>query len=431
MKTTTSFEKITEVKERVKIIQGGTSAGKTYAILQLLIKIAAESKATMVISVVSESLPHLKRGAMRDFMKILNDDGIYREAAHNKSDNYYKIGNSTIEFFSVDQPEKVRGGRRDILFINECNNVNLEAYNQLEVRTKRLVFLDYNPEFEFWVHEEVMKMNDARRIILTYKDNEHLDESIIQSIEKRKPVYKDGELISGNPMWWRVYGEGQTGRFDGVVFSSFETVDKVAPHAKFKCYGLDFGYSNDPAALISVWEGEKGVVILDELIYEKGLTNLYMAPDQKATSLVGLFEGLQVVKMGSEQTELIVADSAEPKSIAEIYNANYDIRPAKKGPDSIKHGIDLMISRKIQITRRSTNLIKEFRRYSWDKDKAGKMLNKPIDDWNHGIDAARYAISAVFSGEWERGREVEKRIEYYDLGNREEEVETFNQFGAF
>ena len=431
MKTTATFSKLVDIDERIKIMQGGTSSSKTYSILQLLIIIAQQSKAHLVISVVSESLPHLKRGAMRDFIKILQEEGAYKERDHNKTDNYYKIRNSTIEFFSVDQPEKVRGGRRDILFINECNNVSLEAYNQLEVRTKRLIFLDYNPEFEFWVHEEVMKLPDAKRIITTYKDNEFLDENIVKSIEKRKPVYNSsGELVSGNKMWWRVYGLGHTGKLEGVIFQNFEIVDKIDPHAKFQLYGLDFGFSNDPAALVAIWD-HRGEIYLDEMIYEKGLTNVYMKEEKKRSSLVGRFEDLQIKKMGGKEdnSDVIIADSAEPKSIEEIFRAGYDIRPAKKGQDSIKYGIDLMISKKIYITKRSVNLINEFRRYSWDKNKDGKTLNKPIDDWNHAIDGTRYAMVFRYAGDWNRSVEQKKRVEHWDLGDREEDDAPANPFG--
>ena len=412
-------------------INVSNSAGKTYAILQLLIIIAQQSKANMVISIVSESLPHLKRGAMRDFIKILQEEGIYKEKDHNKTDNYYKIGNSTVEFFSVDQPEKVRGGRRDILFMNECNNINLESYNQLEVRTKRLIFLDYNPEFEFWVHEEVMKHTDAKRIITTYKDNEFLDENIVKSIEKRKPIYDaGGQLVSGNEMWWNVYGLGHTGKLEGVIFQNFEIVDKIDPHAKFQLYGLDFGFSNDPAAMVAIWDN-RGEIYLDEMIYDKGLTNVYMEEGHKRSSLVGLFEDLQIEKMGGKEdnSDIIIGDSAEPKSIEEIFRAGYDIRPAKKGQDSIKYGIDLMLSKKIYITKRSTNIINEFRRYSWDKNKDGKTLNKPIKEWDHLCDAARYAMVFRYAGEWNRSNETKARVEHWDLGDRDEVEDVGNPFG--
>lgn len=384
MKTTTSFSKIARINTPVRVIQGGTSAGKTYSILQLLIYIAYRSKKNLVISIVSESLPHLKRGAMRDFFKILLEEGLYDVSCHNKTDSTYKIGKCVIEFFSVDQESKVRGARRDILFVNEANNISEETYNQLEVRTNRFVFLDYNPTTEFWVHTEVMKHDDSEMIILTYKDNEYLEEKIVKSIEKRKPVYdKDGNLIRGNENWWKVYGEGQTGILEGLIFKNFEVIPSLPKEATLIGYGQDFGFSSDPAALVGVYK-YNGSLVVDEIFYETELTN---------ADLVKKYQ-----EHGIRKYDPIWADSAEPKSIEEIHRSGYNIKPVHKGPDSIKFGIDLMQQYKIFITQSSVNIIKEFRNYTWDKDRNGKSLNRPIDFLNHSCFSGDTKITTI-SGE--------------------------------
>jgi len=380
MKTIDTFSKIAQMGKRVRVIQGGTSAGKTYSILQLLIVLAQKSEEALLISVVSESMPHLKRGAMRDFIQILSEEGVYSENNHNKTDNTYKIGKSVIEFFSADQPDKLRGARRDVLFINECNNLSHEAYNQLEVRTKKIIFLDYNPTTEFWVHDDVLKQEDSSFVIVTYADNCELDQTIIKSIEKRKPRYNENkELIGGDPNWWRVYGEGQVGVYEGLVFQDYEVVDGVPNATKLIGYGLDFGYTNDPTALCALYEIEDEIYI-DELIYEKGLVNDDIAD--------------RMENLGIDRVDEVIADCAEPKSIEELCRRGLNVKPAKKGKDSIKFGIDLIKQFNLKITKNSTNLIKELRNYHWIEDKNGKSLNKPVDDWNHMIDAARYLMMA-------------------------------------
>lgn len=392
MKLTTAFARIAELNTRVRVIQGGTSASKTYSILQLLIILAQTSKEPLLISIVSESLPHLKRGAMRDFFAILMGEGIYQESAHNKTDSTYRIGKCLIEFFSVDQPDKVRGARRDILFINEANNISLEAYNQLEVRTRSRIYIDYNPTNEFWVHDEVLSQSDSSFLVVTYRDNEMLDESIIAAIEKRKPVYSvSGDLLSGNENWWRIYGEGQTGIYEGLIFQQgkhWEIVPKLPTLAELRGYGQDFGYSNDPAALVAVSELD-GSRYLQEIIYQTELTNIYdetMSEEEKRNTLQWHYE-----TMGVSKSQPISADSAEPKSINDLQRKGYQVIAASKGADSIRNGIIAMQSQKFYVTQDSINLIKELRNYCWRTDKrTGKQIDIPIDDFNHGIDAVRY-----------------------------------------
>ena len=366
---TTAINKILSLKKRIKIIQGGTSAGKTYGILPILIHKAADTPNTE-ISVVAESIPHLRRGALRDFLKIMKSINRYFDDRYNKSHLRYDFSNgSFIEFFSADDPSKLRGARRDILYINECNNVTFDAYNELSIRTKSEVYLDFNPANEFWVHNELKHESDADFIILTYKDNEGLDEGIVQQIEKNRLKAKTSAYWAN---WWRVYGEGKIGQLQGAVFTNYKIIDKIPEDARLIGIGLDFGYSNDPTAIIEVYKhNEKR--ILHELRYQTGLLNSDIA---------------NVLPVNV----MIVADSAEPKSIEEIrrHKNGVLIKGATKGRDSINYGIDVMQREDYLVTKNSTNLIKELRSYCWDTDKTGKRLNKPIDHFNHAIDAVRY-----------------------------------------
>ena len=361
---TKSFWKHKELNARINVSQGGTSSGKTYSTLQLLYFIA-NNKDKLLISIVSESMPHLKRGAMRDFFNILKENDLYIRDNHNKTDNTYQVNNSVIEFFSVDNHAKLRGARRDILFINECNNVSYEAFNQLEVRTKKRVYLDFNPVSSFWAHEKVLTRDDTAFLKTTYLDNDALAPEIIKSIEARK----------SDVNWWRVYGLGEVGMLEGLVLKNFGIVDSMPTEYKWKAYGQDFGFTNDPSALIDVTYAN-GELWLDEIIYETGLTNSDLSTKYAENGLLRRSE--------------IIADSAEPKSIEEIHRMGWFIKPAHKGKDSILNGIDILKRYKINITKRSTNLIKEFRNYTWQVDKDGNHINKPIDYYNHGIDAVRY-----------------------------------------
>jgi phage terminase large subunit len=382
MKFTNVYKKnIKEGKgKRIVVNQGGTSSSKTYSILQLLYTIAANSKKPLLISVVSESMPHLKRGAMRDFFNILKSNEIYERDKHNKTDNTYQVGISSIEFFSADNDAKLRGARRDILYMNECNNMSYETYNQLEVRTKLKVFLDFNPVANFWVHEKVLLQDNVAFIKSTYKDNDCLDEQIIKSIEAR-------EFTDLN--WWRVYGLGEVGALEGTVFSNFDVCDDIPEDVKWTYYGMDFGFTNDPTTLISV-SLASGELWLKELVFETGLTNQDI--------------GEKLKRIGLDRYDEIVADSAEPKSIVEIKRMGFNVKPAKKGKDSILNGLDILKRYKINITKDSLNLLDEFRHYQWKQDKDGNYLNQPIDTFNHGIDAIRYVALNKIGGSKQKVR---------------------------
>lgn len=366
-KRTTAINKILSLKKRIKIIQGGTSAGKTFGILPVLID-KCTREAGLEVSVVAESIPHLRRGALKDFVKIMRWTGRYIDDRFNKSLLRYEFGNgSVIEFFSADDASKLRGARRDILYINECNNVTFESYNELSIRTKKEVFLDFNPANEFWVHKELKDEPDSDFIILTYKDNEALDESIVSQIEKNREKAATSSYWAN---WWRVYGLGEIGSLEGVIFDNWKTIDKIPAEAKLIGIGLDFGYTNDPTSAIEIYN-YNGQRIINELVYRTGMVNSDIA-NMLPNSVT------------------IYADSSEPKSIEEIRRFGKMIKGVTKGVDSIRFGIDIMQRQEYLVTSQSQNLIKELRSYCWDVAKDGTRRNVPIDHFNHAIDALRY-----------------------------------------
>lgn len=365
---TTAVQKLLKLRKRIRGIAGGTSASKTISILQILIDKAQTDKIPTMTSVTSESMPHLKRGAMRDFLNIMEGHNYFVEANWNKSDYIYTFETgSKIEFFSLDMPRKVRGPRRKRLFINEANNIPKETFDQLEVRTEDEIWLDWNPTNEFWFYEEVIHRDDTNFLILTYLDNEGLPESIVKSIEARKD----------NKAWWQVYGLGQLGEVEGKIFTNWRIIDEIPHEARLERYGLDFGYSNDPTAIVAIYY-HNGGYILDEILYQKGLSN-------KQISDV----------INNQPKALVMADSAEPKSIDELKLYGINILPTQKGQGSVNQGIQYVQDQKISITKRSINGIKENRNYMWETDKEGKILNTPIDMWNHFIDATRYGFESL------------------------------------
>ena len=366
-KRTTATNKILALKKRVKIIQGGTSASKTYSILAVLINKALLEHG-IEISIVAETIPHLRRGALKDFLKIMKWTGRFFEDRFNKSLLRYEFANgSVIEFFSADDSSKLRGARRDILYINECNNVTFDSYNELAIRTRKEVYLDFNPANEFWVHTELKDEPDSDFLILTYKDNEALDKSIVEQIEKNRDKAQTSSYWAN---WWKVYGEGQLGMLEGVVFSNWKTIDTIPKEARLLGIGLDFGYTNDPTAIVEIY-AYNGQRIVNEIVYQNGLVNSEIAKRLP-------------------KNVIVYADSSEPKSIEEIRRLGITIKGVTKGKDSINYGIDVMQRQDYLITNQSVDLIKELRSYIWDTDKTGRRLNKPIDFNNHAIDALRY-----------------------------------------
>ena len=318
---------------------------------------------------------------MRDFLIAMKGLGLFESSRWNKTDCIYTFGTgSQIEFFSVDQADKVRGARRDRLFINEANNVSFDAFEQLEVRTKEFIFLDYNPTNEFWVMTELEKRNDTEKIILTYKDNEALSQEIIDSIEQRK----------NRVGWWKVYGLGELGEIEGRIYTGWQIIDEIPKEARLERYGLDFGYTNDPTVVVGIYYYNGGW-LLDEKVYRKGMSNKEIA---------------DTLKIMPER--LIVADSAEPKSIDEIRSYGINIQPCQKGKDSVRAGIQLIQDQPISITKQSVNGIKEYRNYLWATDRLGKLLspNEPEKGNDHFLDAVRYGMETL-------GR-LKQEVSYWD-----------------
>lgn len=365
---TTATKKLSKLKKRIRAVPGGTSASKTISIECILIDLAQRDIKPTLTSVVSESIPHLKRGALRDFKNIMKEQGYWKDSLWNATDSIYTIETgSQIEFFSTDNADKLRGARRDRLFINEANNIPFDAFEQLEVRTKEFVFLDWNPTNEFWYYTEVKgKRDDVEECVLTYKDNEALSPEIIASIEQRK----------GRKGWWQVYGLGQLGEVEGKIYKDWAIIDEIPHEARLERYGLDYGYTNDPTAIVAVYKYNNGY-ILDEITYQKGLSNKQIAD----------------IILNQPQA-LVIPDSAEPKSNDELIAYGVNLLPANKGQGSVLQGIQYIQDQRISMTKRSVNIIREYRNYLWETDKNGKILNEPEHTFSHSMDAIRYAMES-------------------------------------
>lgn len=353
-----------ESEANIVVNVGGTRSGKTYSVLQLLALIANRSADPLLISVVTQTFPQLRQGAMRDFERVLAELPI--PFTENRSTHTWNIGRSKVEFFSADQYEKVLGAQRDILFVNEANRLGYEVVRQLMVRTGGKKFFDYNPVSAFWMNEHILTRNDVAQIHSTYLDNAHLSPSQIAEIESHRR----------DENWWRVYGLGLEGRLEGLVFPNWEGVDAMPEGCKVR-YGLDFGF-NDPTALVKVGVlGED--LYLDEYLYQRGLITAEI--------------GAKMANLGiKRRADKIIGDSAAAEQVETLYRDGWNIHPSKKGAGSIVAGIDLMKRYNIKVTKRSTNLQSELYNYTWEKDKNDKLLNQPIDAFCHLIDAARYAL---------------------------------------
>ena len=370
---TTAIKKLSKLNKRNRVVQGGTSAGKTFGIIPLLIDHAIKNP-NKEISIVSESVPHLRRGALKDFLKIMITTNRYIDGMFNKSFLKYQFTNgSYIEFFSIESADKLRGARRNILYVNEANNIPFDAFNQLAIRTNETIWIDFNPTSSFWAHTELQNNEDTDFIKLTYKDNEALPQTIVKDIEKAKEKASKSTYWKN---WWTVYGLGEIGSLEGACISDWKQID-LPNEARLLCYGMDWGYSNDPTTLVAMYK-YNNAFIFDEVIYKKGMLN---------TEISNLLKSYNV-------DEIIYADSAEPKSIAELNSYGHTVLPCLKGRDSIVYGINLINQNEIYVTNRSVNMIKELQNYIWLQTRDGETLNKPIDAYNHCIDAMRYAITA-------------------------------------
>ena len=358
--TTVTFENLLESNSRVTQHIGGTRSGKTYAILQFLIVKGLES--TQTITVVRRTIPSLKRTVIKDFKDILINIGIWNEDNFNISDRIYKLGDSTIQFVNSDDPEKLRGLKSDILFIDEASELDEESWFQLSIRTSGKIILAYNPTVS--PYSWLRQMGDCDRYVTTYKDNPYLPTEMIKAIE---------ELEIKNPKYWKIYGKGEFAPNDKAVFQ-FDIVDDA--DGDFVAFGLDFGFSSDPTALVAVYK--KGDELhLEELLYEKGLVT---------SDIVDRLRKLDI-----DKSHEIWCDSSEPRLIEEIYRSGFNAKPVTKGKDSIKFGIGVMNNHKIKVVKKSQNLINEMYAYQYITDKHGYTTDNPEGGLDHLIDAARYA----------------------------------------
>jgi phage terminase large subunit len=313
---------------------------------------------------------------MRDFLNIMQSHHYFQDNRWSKTDFTYVFETgSKLEFFSADQPSKVRGPRRDRLFVNEANNIPREAWEQLLIRTKEFAFADWNPTNDFYIYEDyvtdeenqITNSDDVNFIILTYKDNEALDPNIVREIESRQT----------NKNWWRVYGKGLRGEIEGKIYKDWKIIDDIPHEARLERYGLDFGYAKDPAAIVAIYYYNGGYII-DEVLYQIGMSNKRIA---------------DVLK--NQPSALVIADSAEPKSIDEIKEYGISILPANKGQGSINQGIQYLQDQRISVTKRSINLIKEYRNYLWQTDKEGRIIDKPQGGYDHALDSLRYGMESL------------------------------------
>ena len=358
----------------IVVNQGGTSSGKTYAILQVLFAKAISE--TCIITVVGQDIPNLKVGALRDAIDIHNgDDAIKQQVVfYNRSDRVFSFMNGSImEFNSYDNDQDAKSGKRDYLFVNEANGIQYNIYEQLSLRTRKQVYIDYNPDTSFWVHDKIIPLPNTELIISDHRHNPFLSEKIREKIEGLK--FKDQDL-------WKVYARGITGRIEGLIFKKWYILNEDFSNKNLIGYGIDFGFTNDPTTLLEV-RMQDGELYVNELIYETGLTNQDISSKMEA--------------LGVSKSALIVADSAEPKSIEELRRLRWTIDGVKKGKDSVMFGINLLKGYAINVHASSVNLIKELEQYKWKVNKNGDSLNVPIDEYNHAIDALRYLIMHKFS----------------------------------
>lgn len=357
--------------KRKRVIQGGTWAGKTFGIVANIINYAAKNDYKRV-TVVAETMPAVKEGALTQFKEIMQMTGRWVDIRWNANSMTYTFHNKCkVQFKSFDSEGKAKAaGKRDVLFINEANHVNFNIAYQLIIRTTSTVWLDFNPDNEFWVHSEILSQPDAEFLLLKYTDNECCPQTIINELTHAQ--FK-AETSSYWENWCKVYIHGEIGKLQGSIFTNWSTIKEIPNEAKLIGLGLDFGYSQDPTACVAIYSYNNDI-IYDEVIYEKGLLNDEIARRLKPYS----------------GKAMIYADSAEPKSIAEISRYGIKIKATDKGGDSILFGIGLMQQKKVWITERSINIITEHRKYVWDTNKLGESLNVPIDTWNHAIDAIRY-----------------------------------------
>jgi PBSX family phage terminase large subunit len=371
-KTTQAFAKIVSLTKAIRVIQGGKGCSKTISILQIFIFLAMSNRQNQIISIVAESLPNLKSGALRDFEKLLKDMGVYSKFKVNSTDKTYTYGTNTIEFFSVDGEASRLGSRRNFLYINEADNIKFETFLELQGRTTDFTIIDFNPRRRFWAHSELVGQSHVDFITLNYLDNEYIPKGELESIL----WYKSKAESTQSPYWinkYKVLGLGELGIADGLIFDNWTEKEELPTGAKYLGAGMDFGFSNDPTAIIKIYKYGDTIYLLESL-YKKGLLNSVIARHILADEEL--------------RTNIIICDSSEPKTIAELKSYGIPLSGVRKGKGSIISGIGIM--QECKLVAIGKNLLEEFSNYCYQKDRSGESLGIPIDNWNHAIDAVRY-----------------------------------------
>jgi phage terminase large subunit len=373
---TTATRKILRLTKRIQIVSGGTSASKTISNLLKLIHLSQTDTTPKLTSIVSETMPHIRKGAMRDFLNIMQTHGYYKDELWNKTESTYTFETgSKIEFFSADQPSRTRGPRRDRLFLNEANNLKYEAADQMMVRTRELIIIDFNPTNLFWAYTEIMD-NPLMKgkwefLTLTYKDNEALDLAIVESIESHKI----------NKAWWTVYGEGKLGEVEGKIFTGWNIIDDIPHEARLQVRGLDFGYSRDPDALCDIYSYNGGYIV-DELLYRIGMKDRQVA---------------DVILNQYDPNVLTIGDSEDQKAIDTLSEYGVNITGViKKGGSGHKFqnaAIKFVQGQQMSITKRSLNFIKSYRNFMWQTDKDGNIIQKYDHYMSDGMMAVVYGMT--------------------------------------
>ena len=365
------FKHLVRSDKKIIINQGGTRSGKTYNILLFIIFYYCLRNTKKIITICRKTFPALRATVLRDFISILRKYDLYKEEYHNKSSSEYSLFGNLIEFISLDQPVKVRGRKRELLFINEANELHYEDWQQLLFRTSEKIILDYNPSEEYhWIYDKIIPRDDASFLKTNYLDNPFLEKTLVDEIER---------LQFTDEQYWQIYGLGEKGISKAVIFNYVE-YNSIPSDAEFVALGMDFGFTNDPTALVKIYKKELNLYI-EELLYRTMMT----------TNDIHNFLKNNIIN------QTIYADSAEPRIIEELRSMGWSIRPSLKGKDSINAGIDLLKRYKLHIHKDSTNAIQEFRNYKWKEDRSGKLTNTPEDKNNHITDAVRYATYSILS----------------------------------
>ena len=374
-KCNVQFYNLIESKKRFKVHQGGTRSGKTYAVCQYIAYLLVTEKRPLIISIIRKTLPALKGSAQRDMLGILEQTGLLYMGEYNKSTNIFEYGKHQVEFMSVDQPQKIRGRKRSIAFLNEANELDLEDFRQINMRTTDMMILDFNPSDPVhWIYDEVIPREDCDTWITTYQDNKYLGEDLVKEIERMKERDYD---------YWRVYGEGQRAVLSKrQIYTNWAFIPlEDFPEVDEKLVGIDFGFSNDETAIVEVQKSGDRIYI-HEICYRKGMT---------ARDIVDF-----LIERNLQET-LCIGDSARPEIIEEMRRMGIWAKGSKKGQGSVNAGISFMKEHEVFVSNESKNIKKEYTSYLWEELKDGTIINKPRHDFSHGMDAIRYAIYTQYS----------------------------------